>query len=156
MDETPLQKWQREEAAKKEQFRLSHPNHRLITRGSRKGQMVRLTRAEKSNERRVQRERQKQDPPLGIPNTSRPSSPQMDASTSTDHWNFFFFLLLSFALPLGSYFVLSEVAKGLRYLKVLPLLTPLIFLDFIAWRLIAKAKPRTKYLPIVWWIFGRA
>jgi hypothetical protein len=55
MDETPLERWRSEEAAKKEAFRLSHPNHRLITRGPRKGQTVRLTQSERVNRRRQER-----------------------------------------------------------------------------------------------------
>jgi hypothetical protein len=155
MDENPLQKWQREEAAKKEQFRLSHPNHRLITRGPRKGQMVRLTRAERSKERGIQKKQLRTETPIHPKIVSRGSSPPINANKSADYSGFWF-VFLTFALPLASYFVLWEVAKGLKYLKVLPLLAPLIMVDFIAWRLLSRAKPRTKYLPVVWWIFGRA
>ena len=45
--------------AKKAAFRLSHPNHRLITRGSRKGQIVRLTKADRRKERRLELDRRK-------------------------------------------------------------------------------------------------
>ena len=70
MDETSLQKWQREEVAKKAAFRLSHPNHRLITRGSRKGQIVRLTKADRRKERRLELDRRKSEAPPVLPVTS--------------------------------------------------------------------------------------
>ena len=155
MDETPLQKWQREEVAKKAAFRLSHPNHRLITRGSRKGQIVRLTKADRRKERRVEQDRHKSEAPPVLPVTSINTK----TATKTRELSNYKLLLVWLgicALSVGSYFAALEIAKDLQFLNLLPLFFPLIFADFIVWRLVAKPPQRAKYLPILWWIFGRS
>ena len=151
MEETPLQKWQRTQRDAKEAFRQAHPRHRLITRGPRKGKIVRVTRAEFRKERSVAAASEK------IVQTISASSETLLATGSlksgdTD-WSGLWYLLGVTGLSLFSTFAYLEIAQGLHAISLLAVLPLVVIADYTAWRLIAKAAPPThKYFPFAWWI----
>jgi hypothetical protein len=135
-DETPLQKWRRETDTTK---------YRAITRGPRKGMLVRKTKAELRKERieraRVERETRAEVPGERIsPATSKSSSHFKTIPLA---------LLFCFARSFVSYVL---IPRGLAYLRLLPFFIPLIFVDFVAWRVIKKPMPHIRYLPFLWWL----
>ena len=136
-DETPLQKWRRETDAAK---------YRAITRGPRKGMLVRKTKAELRKER-TERARMERAARVEVP------AEKIKQVTSKDSyegfWSVSLLLIYCFGGSIVSYVL---IPRGLAYLHLLPLLGPLIFIDFITWRLVRKPRPGVRYLPFLWWL----
>lgn len=148
-DETPLEKWRRIDRAK---------NYRPITRGPRKGQLTRKSKAELQRDRaeeckrliELERERQKKWAPKSTIPT--PTS----AGTRTDEKRDYTVALV-FPVVIGvcllAYFAMQAIGRALFRLDLGWLFLPIIFVDFFAWQHFAPKGRHRRYLPLLWWFF---
>ncbi len=137
--------------------KLNSGRWRTITRGPRKGLLIRKTRAERNAEMTAAAVVQKA---AFVERVTRYNIAKAETKTPqkfvlpdlTIAW-----VLLSLSgLSVLSYWATRKLAEVLTYIHLAPLFLPLIFADYIAWRLIVTPRHRNRYLPIVWWIFGRS
>lgn len=129
------------------------PRFKTITRGPRKGQMVRTTRRERIERRRknmaaLEAERATfQQQPCGTNQASN--------HTSSRKWispEILFAFAIVFVLCGISDAVFYAIGMGLRALSLGGLVLPLVFIDFLLWHARSKPKRYRKYLPFVWWL----
>ena len=131
-----------------------NPNFKIITRGPRKGQMVRTTRRERAE--RVRQNIAELNAERAATRVAISSQKTEDANTETASRSHFggevlLAFVIVFVLWGMSTAVIYAIGLGLRALRLGSLFIPLVFVDFVLWRNLSRPKRNSKYLPFIWW-----
>jgi pilus assembly protein TadC len=133
---------------------------RKITRGPRKGQLVRKSKAERRRDLAAwelsQRTIQEAKSLKAYEEEKSKAQLELGVKSTDSHVSFvvLWMLLLFILISLASYGLFYAVVKGFEALHLGFLILPLIFIDFLAWRSIRRPRRNQKYFPLVWWFVG--